>query len=180
MNPQPETAPGRSSGIQQIVLTPKQTSLNAEVVSAVRRLPDASLTSADGSTIVFAGRSGTGKTLAAEVLASELRMQLHRLDLSQLVSKYTGETEKNLDLVLRKAAAAGAILLLDEADALFGRRTDVKDSHDRYANAEVQHLLRKLEEYRGARILSVTSREQIDPAVLQNAHIIVQFPEDES
>ena len=100
------------------------------------------------------GASGTGKTLAAEVLANDLRLDLYRIDLSQVVSKYIGETEKNLRRVFDAAEDGGAILLFDEADALFGKRSEVKDSHDRYANIEVGYLLQRMEAYRGLAILT--------------------------
>ena len=94
---------------------------------------------------LFAGPSGTGKTLAAEVLAGELRLDLYRIDLASVVSKYIGETEKNLRRLFDAAEGGGAILLFDEADALFGKRSEVKDSHDRYANIEVSYLLQRME-----------------------------------
>src|SRR5262249_42933134 len=106
-----------------------------------------------GISALFVGQSGTGKTLAAEVLARELELDLYRIDLSQVVSKFIGETEKNLRRVFDAAEESGAILLFDEADALFGRRSEVKDSHDRYANIEVSYLLQRMEAYRGLAIL---------------------------
>src|SRR5690606_29032833 len=102
-----------------------------------------------GVTALFAGASGTGKTLVAEVLANAVSLDLYRIDLSQVVSKYIGETEKNLARVFDAAEEGGAVLLFDEADALFGRRTEVKDSHDRYANVETSYLLQRMEAYRG-------------------------------
>ena len=129
-----------------------------------------------GVTALFAGPSGTGKTLAAEVLAGELKIDLYRIDLSQVVSKYIGETEKNLRRLFDAAESGGAILLFDEADALFGKRSEVKDSHDRYANIEVSYLLQRMEAYRGLAVLTTNHREALDPAFLRRIRFIVQFP----
>ena len=129
-----------------------------------------------GISALFAGASGTGKTLAAEVLANELRLDLYRIDLSQVVSKYIGETEKNLRRVFDAADEGGAILLFDEADALFGRRSEVKDSHDRYANIEVSYLLQRMEAYRGLAILTTNMKDALDPAFLRRIRFVVQFP----
>ncbi|NEQ29966.1 MAG: ATP-binding protein [Leptolyngbya sp. SIO4C5] len=125
---------------------------------------------------LFVGPSGTGKTLAAEVLAHELRLDLYRIDLSQVVSKYIGETEKNLRQVFDAAEAGGAILLFDEADALFGKRSEVKDAHDRYANIEVSYLLQRMEAYRGLAILTTNLKKSIDTAFLRRLRFLVQFP----
>ena len=125
---------------------------------------------------LFAGQSGTGKTLAAEVIARELALDLHQIDLSQIVSKYIGETEKNLRRVFDAAQDAAAVLLFDEADALFGKRGEVKDSHDRYANIEVSYLLQRVEAYRGLAILTTNMRSQIDAAFVRRLRFIVQFP----
>jgi hypothetical protein len=129
-----------------------------------------------GISALFAGASGTGKTMAAEVLANELRLDLYRIDLSQVVSKYIGETEKNLRRVFDAAEEGGAILLFDEADALFGKRTEVRDSHDRYANIEVSYLLQRMESYRGLAILTTNMRNVLDSAFLRRLRFIVQFP----
>lgn len=129
-----------------------------------------------GISALFAGASGTGKTLAAEVLAQTLQLDLYRIDLSQVVSKYIGETEKNLRRVFDAAEAGGAILLFDEADALFGKRSEVRDSHDRYANIEVSYLLQRMEAYRGLAILTTNLRNAIDPAFLRRIRFVVQFP----
>jgi hypothetical protein len=129
-----------------------------------------------GVTALFAGPSGTGKTLAAEVLANELQLDLYRIDLSQVVSKYIGETEKNLGRVFAAAEEGGAVLLFDEADALFGKRSEVKDSHDRYANIEVGYLLQRMETYRGLAILSTNMKSAVDPAFLRRIRFIVAFP----
>src|SRR5947209_4815041 len=129
-----------------------------------------------GISALFAGVSGTGKTMAAEVLANELRLDLYCIDLSQIVSKYIGETEKNLRRVFDAAEEGGAILLFDEADALFGRRSEVKDSHDRYANLEVSYLLQRMETYRGLAILTTNLKDSLDPAFLRRLRFIVPFP----
>jgi ATPase family associated with various cellular activities (AAA) len=129
-----------------------------------------------GVSALFAGASGTGKTMAGEVLANELRLDLYRIDLSQVVSKYIGETEKNLRRVFDAAESGGAILLFDEADALFGKRTEVKDSHDRYANIEVSYLLQRMEAYRGLAVLTTNMKEAIDGAFLRRLRFVVQFP----
>jgi ATP-dependent 26S proteasome regulatory subunit len=129
-----------------------------------------------GISALFAGASGTGKTLAAEVLAHALHLDLYRIDLSSVVSKYIGETEKNLRRVFDAAEAGGAILLFDEADALFGKRSEVKDSHDRYANIEVSYLLQRMEAYRGLAILTTNLRSALDTAFLRRIRFIVQFP----
>jgi hypothetical protein len=129
-----------------------------------------------GISALFAGASGTGKTMAAEVLANELRLDLYRIDLSQVVSKYIGETEKNLRRVFDAAETGGAILLFDEADALFGKRSEVKDSHDRYANIEVSYLLQRMESYRGLAILTSNLKNALDDAFLRRIRFTVHFP----
>jgi hypothetical protein len=129
-----------------------------------------------GISALFAGASGTGKTMAAEVLARELQLDLYRIDLSTVVSKYIGETEKNLRKVFDAAEAGGVILLFDEADALFGKRSEVKDSHDRYANMEVSYLLQRIESYRGLAILTTNLKSALDQAFLRRIRFIVQFP----
>jgi vesicle-fusing ATPase len=129
-----------------------------------------------GVTALFAGESGTGKTLAAEVLACELGLDLYRIDLAATVSKYIGETEKNLRRLFEAAEASGAVLLFDEADALFGKRGEVKDGHDRYANLEVAYLLQRMESYRGLAILTTNLRSNVDRAFLRRLRFVVQFP----
>ena len=129
-----------------------------------------------GITALFAGPSGTGKTLAAEVLANDLQLDLHRIDLSQVVSKYIGDTEKNLRAVFNAAEQTGAVLLFDEADALFGKRSEVRDSHDRYANIEVSYLLQRMEAYRGLAILTTNKRGSLDNAFLRRLRFLINFP----
>jgi hypothetical protein len=129
-----------------------------------------------GVSALFTGASGTGKTMAAEVLANELALDLYHIDLSQVVSKYIGETEKNRRRVFDAAEEAGAILLFDEADALFGKRSEVKDSHDRYANIEVSYLLQRMEAYRGLAILTTNMKSALDEAFLRRIRFVVSFP----
>ncbi|CAG0981011.1 ATP-dependent zinc metalloprotease FtsH 1 [Rhodocyclaceae bacterium] len=129
-----------------------------------------------GISALFAGESGTGKTLAAEVLAGELGLDLYRIDLSAVVSKYIGETEKNLEQLFAAAETSGAVLLFDEADALFGKRSEVKDSHDRYANIELAYLLQRMESYRGLSILTTNLKASLDTAFLRRIRFVVQFP----
>ena len=129
-----------------------------------------------GISALFAGPSGTGKTLAAEVVAGELGLDLYRIDLSQVVSKYIGETEKNLRRVFDAAEEGGAVLLFDEADALFGKRSEVKDAHDRYANIEVSYLLQRMESYRGLAVLTTNLKDSLDTAFLRRLRFIVHFP----
>jgi len=129
-----------------------------------------------GITALFSGESGTGKTMASEVLAGELELDLYRVDLSQVINKYVGETEKNLKQIFDAAEDGGAILLFDEADALFGKRSEVRDSHDRYANIEVSYLLQRMEAYRGLAILTTNMKSTMDKAWMRRIRFIVQFP----
>jgi len=129
-----------------------------------------------GITALFAGASGTGKTMAAEILAMHLELDLYRIDLAGVVSKYIGDTEKNLRRVFDAAERSGAILFFDEADALFGKRTDVRDSHDRYANLEVNYLLQRMEDYAGLAILATNRRSALDPAFLRRLRFVIDFP----
>ncbi|MCY7399442.1 MAG: ATP-binding protein [Nocardioides sp.] len=128
-----------------------------------------------GITALFAGPSGTGKTMAAEILAAHLRLDLHRVDLAGVVSKYVGETEKNLRRIFDTAERTGTILLFDEADALFGSRTEVRDSHDRYANLEINYLLQRMEDYTGLAILATNRRTALDTAFLRRLRFVVEF-----
>ena len=129
-----------------------------------------------GISALFAGSSGTGKTMAAEVLANALHLDLYRIDLSSVISKYIGETEKNLRRVFDAAEDGGAILFFDEADALFGKRSEVKDSHDRYANIEINYLLQRMESYRGLAVLATNMRSALDPAFLRRIRFVTNFP----
>jgi hypothetical protein len=129
-----------------------------------------------GLSALFAGPSGTGKTMAAEVIANDLALDLYRIDLSGVVSKYIGETEKNLDRIFELARDSNAILLFDEADALFGKRSETKDAHDRYANIEISYLLQKVEEYDGVVILTSNLRQNLDEAFLRRLQFSIEFP----
>ena len=129
-----------------------------------------------GVTALFAGGSGTGKSLTGEVIARELGLDLFVIDLSQVVSKYIGETEKHLRRVFDAAERGGAVLLFDEADALFGKRTEVRDSHDRFANIEVSYLLMRMEEYRGLAILTTNMKKALDQAFMRRLRFVVEFP----
>jgi AAA+ superfamily predicted ATPase len=129
-----------------------------------------------GITALFSGQSGTGKTMAAGVLANTLNLDLYRIDLSAVVSKYIGETEKNLRKIFDAAETGGAILLFDEADALFGKRTEVKDSHDRHANVEVSYLLQRMEAYQGLAILTTNLKTALDKAFMRRIRFVIPFP----
>lgn len=128
------------------------------------------------ATALFVGAPGSGKTTAAEALANNLARDLYRVDLSAVVSKYIGETEKNLDRLFAAAEAEGAVLLLDEADVLFGKRSNVRDSHDRYANIEVNDLLQRMEGFAGLVILATNRKHDIDAAFLRRLRYVVEFP----
>lgn len=168
---------------EDIVLPPAQVHTLRAIVAQVRqraRVCDAWGFARKGArglglSTLFSGPSGTGKTMAAEVLARELDLDLFRIDLSGMVSKYIGETEKNLRRVFDAADHSGAILLFDEADALFGRRSEVRDSHDRYANIEVSYLLQRVEAYRGLAILTTNMKHALDTAFVRRLRFIVPF-----
>ena len=167
-----------------LVLPPGQTGLLRELVRHVLHRTQVyerwgfgeRTTRGLGVTALFSGEAGTGKTLAAEVLARELGLDLYRIDLAATVSKYIGETEKNLARLFDAAEASGAVLLFDEADALFGKRGEVRDGHDRYANLEVAYLLQRMESYRGLAILTTNLRSNVDRAFLRRLRFVVQFP----
>jgi SpoVK/Ycf46/Vps4 family AAA+-type ATPase len=129
-----------------------------------------------GVTALFAGPSGVGKTMAAEVIARELSLDLCRIDLSGVVSKYIGETERNLKRVFDAAEASGAVLCFDEADALFGKRSEVKDSHDRYANIEISYLLQRMEAYTGLAILATNLKGHLDAAFFRRLRYVIDIP----
>jgi AAA+ superfamily predicted ATPase len=166
-----------------LVLPPGQKQILRTILAHVRQRPKvyehwgfARDTRGLGISALFSGPSGTGKTMAAEVLARELQLDLYRIDLSAVVSKYIGETEKNLRRIFDAAESGGAVLLFDEADALFGKRSEVKDSHDRYANIEVSYLLQRMEAYRGLAILTTNLKQALDSAFVRRLRFIVQFP----
>jgi SpoVK/Ycf46/Vps4 family AAA+-type ATPase len=129
-----------------------------------------------GLTCLFSGPPGTGKTFAAQCLANELDLNLYRIDLSQVVSKWLGETEKALAQVFDEAEVGHGVLLFDEADALFGKRTEVKDAHDRYANVEVGYLLQRMESFAGIAILTTNLRSNIDDAFVRRLRFVLEFP----
>ena len=129
-----------------------------------------------GVSALFAGESGTGKTMAAEVIANELGLALYKIDLSSVVSKYIGETEKNLSAIFAEATASNAILFFDEADALFGKRSEVKDAHDRYANIEIAYLLQQMEDYDGVAVLATNLRQNLDEAFTRRIDFVIDFP----
>ncbi len=135
-----------------------------------------------GITVLFAGESGTGKTMAAEILANHLKLNLYRIDLSSVISKYIGETEKNLRALFDAAEDGGAILFFDEADAIFGKRSEVKDSHDRYANIEVNYLLQRMEAFQGLAILATNLKSSLDEAFTRRLRFVVTFskPDEEN
>lgn len=151
-----------------LVLPAMQLQTLREIASQVRHRP--------GLSVLFAGPSSTGKTMAAEVLANDLQLDLYRIDLAAVVSKYIGETEKNLRRIFEAAERSDAILFFDEADALFGKRTGVKDSHDRFANVGLNYLLRRMEEYRGLAILATNQKSALDPAFVRRLRFVVKFP----
>ncbi|MFO7540348.1 MAG: ATP-binding protein [Chloroflexota bacterium] len=167
-----------------IVLPSDTRSQLQEMVNMVRQRPtvygdwgfDRKLALGKGLSALFAGESGTGKTMSADIMAGELGLDLYKVDLSLLVSKYIGETEKNLDRIFTEAATSNAILFFDEADAIFGKRSEVKDSHDRYANIEISYLLQRMEAYDGVVILATNLRANLDEAFTRRLHFAIEFP----
>jgi hypothetical protein len=167
-----------------LVLPPAEKSLLREVAAQVAHRAKVyeswgfgtKVTRGLGISALFSGPSGTGKTMAAEVLANELDLDLYRIDLAGVVSKYIGETEKNLRRVFDAAEDSGAILFFDEADALFGKRSEVKDSHDRYANIEVSYLLQRMEAYSGLAVLATNLKSAVDAAFLRRIRFVINFP----
>lgn len=154
-----------------------------EIIKAMRSLTEvhyrwgtAKAWNESGISVLFSGPSGTGKTMAAEILAIKLMLPIYRIDLSQVVNKYIGETEKNLQKLFDAADVSDLILFFDEADALFGRRTDVRDSHDRYANLEISYLLERMERFKGLAILATNRRKNLDTAFLRRLRYVVDFP----
>ena len=171
-------------GWDDIILPDDQLALLREIVATVIERPQVldewglgqKLVSSRGVTALFSGPPGTGKTMAAEILAAELRLDLYKIDLSTVVSKYIGETEKNLERIFNEAEQSNAILFFDEADALFGKRSEVRDSHDRYANIEISYLLQRMEMYDGVTILATNLRANLDEAFTRRLQFAVDFP----
>jgi len=137
---------------------------------------DQRLAGGKGLAVLFSGPSGTGKTMAASIIAAELGLQIYRIDLSTVVSKYIGETEKNLSSIFAAAQSSNAVLFFDEADALFGKRSEVNDAHDRYANIEVAYLLQRVETYEGIVVLATNLGRNIDEAFARRMQHMIEFP----
>ncbi|MDB5092564.1 MAG: putative ATPase [Candidatus Eremiobacteraeota bacterium] len=173
-----------SAGWRDLVLPPDRRKTLRTIVDAVRQRDRVyrewgfarTQSDARGTTVLFAGPSGTGKSLAARVLARALKLDLYRIDLAAVFSKYIGETEKNLRRIFDAAEAGGVVLLFDEADALFGKRSEVKDSHDRHANVEVSYLLQRLERFNGVAVLTSNLRDAFDNAFLRRFAFVIEFP----
>lgn len=169
---------------QDIVLPNDTLQQLKEMVHTVRHRPtvyetwgfDAKMALGKGLTALFAGESGTGKTMAADIIAHDLGLDLYKINLSTVVSKYIGETEKNLSQIFQEAETSNAILFFDEADALFGKRSEVKDSHDRYANIEISYLLQRMEAFAGIVILATNLRANLDDAFTRRLQFIIEFP----
>lgn len=167
-----------------IILPDDQMLILRELVNTVRGRPRVlgdwgvgrKLTSSSGVTVLFAGEPGTGKTMSAEVVARELGLELYKIDLSGVVSKYIGETEKNLEQIFTEAQNSNAILFFDEADSIFGKRSEVKDAHDRYANLEISYLLQRMEAYDGVTVLATNLRANLDEAFTRRLQFVVDFP----
>jgi SpoVK/Ycf46/Vps4 family AAA+-type ATPase len=178
----PKITPRRSW--EDIVLPADRLEQLREICNVVRYRPvvyeqwgfERRLSLGKGLNVLFAGPSGTGKTLAAEILAGELGLDLYKIDLSMVVSKYIGETEKNLARIFAEAETSNAILFFDEADALFGQRSEVRDAHDRYANIEIGFLLQRMEEHEGIVILATNLRKNMDDAFVRRMQFAVEFP----
>jgi len=167
----------------ELMLPPAQATQIDEIVTAMNNLTrvhydwgTARAWNEGGLAALFAGPPGTGKTMAAEAIAAELDLPLYRIDLSQVVNKYIGETEKNLRRLFDAADSADVILFFDEADALFGKRTEVKDAHDRYANLEISYLLERMERFKGLAILATNRKKDLDEAFLRRLRFVVEFP----
>jgi hypothetical protein len=170
-----------SRGWDEIVLSPDRLALLESIVDRVNLAETVyqhwgfRATPSRGLVALFSGPSGTGKTLAAEVIAGRLGLDLFKLDLSAVVSKYIGETEKNLDEIFDAASAGNAVLFFDEADSLFGKRSEVNDARDRYANIEVSYLLQRLESHHGLVVLATNFEKNVDEAFLRRIHVRIEF-----
>jgi len=168
---------------KELVLPPAQSVQLDEIIHAMRSLTwvhyrwgTARAWNDAGLSVMFCGPSGTGKTMAAEAIAEELQLPMFRIDLSQVVNKYIGETEKNLKKVFDAAEESDCVIFFDEADALFGKRTSVKDAHDRFANIEISYLLERMERLKGIAILATNRRKDLDEAFLRRLRFLVEFP----
>ena len=169
---------------EDLVLPETPITMLKEMVSMVQSRPlvletwglSRKLTAGAGVSALFSGPPGTGKTLAAQIMANQLGIDLYRIDLSSVVSKYVGETEKNLERIFSEASESNAILFFDEADSIFGKRSEVKDAHDRYANIEVGYLLQRMENYNGVAILATNLRANLDEAFTRRLQFIINFP----
>ena len=172
------------AGWDDIVLPPRALRQLREVCLSVKHRPtvygrwgfERRLAQGKGLIALFAGPSGCGKTMSAQIIAAELKLDLFQIELSGVVSKYIGETEKNLNVIFEAARFSNAILFFDEADALFGKRSETKDAHDRYANIEVAYLLQKIEAYEGIVILATNLGKNIDDAFRRRLHHTIEFP----
>lgn len=169
--------------IDELVLPPQDQRKFSEVVIAMNSLTEvhyrwgtAKVWNESGLAVLFHGSPGTGKTMAAEALARTLNLPMYRIDLSQVVNKYIGETEKNLKKIFDAAEASDCILFFDEADALFGKRTEVKDAHDRFANIEISYLLERMERFKGLAILATNRKKDLDEAFMRRLRYVVEFP----
>jgi hypothetical protein len=169
--------------LDELMLPAKQSREIREIIQGMRALTrvhyewgTARAWNESGLCALFAGPPGTGKTMAAEVIAAELDLPLYRIDLSQVVNKYIGETEKNLRRLFDAADASDVILFFDEADALFGKRTEVKDAHDRYANLEISYLLERMERFKGLAVLATNRKQDLDEAFMRRLRFVVDFP----
>ncbi|MGL5058418.1 MAG: ATP-binding protein [Microcoleus sp.] len=168
---------------EELVLPPKQQALFDDIYQAMKSLTAVHYEWGTGKawnecgiSVLFSGLPGTGKTMAAEILATKLELPMYRIDLSQVVNKYIGETEKNLKRLFDVADISDSLLFFDEADALFGRRTEVKDAHDRYANLEISYLLERMERFKGLAILATNRKKDLDEAFLRRLRYIIDFP----
>ncbi|WP_273703508.1 ATP-binding protein, partial [Candidatus Accumulibacter vicinus] len=167
----------------ELVLPPAQTQQLREIVSAMAVLGrvhyewgTARVWNDAGLSVLFSGPPGTGKTMAAEALANALELPMYRIDLSQVVNKYIGETEKNLRRIFDAAETSDCLMFFDEADALFGKRTEVRDAHDRFANIEISYLLERMERFKGLAVLASNRRKDLDEAFTRRLRYIVEFP----
>jgi vesicle-fusing ATPase len=169
--------------LTELVLPQKQSEQFNDILHAMRALTvvhyhwgTARIWNESGLSVLFCGTPGTGKTMSAEVLASELKLPMFRIDLSQVVNKYIGETEKNLKRIFDAAELSDCILFFDEADALFGKRTEVKDAHDRFANIEISYLLERMERFKGLAVLATNRRKDLDEAFMRRLRFLIEFP----